>query len=89
MIRTDSLIGAIAGSTATDQATSLKRLAFVEKDTVRTLLERTGGASAEADLKEGYVQHPDGSRTAVDLDALLVKREFSADRPVPTGGHGA
>src|SRR5438128_1516514 len=43
------LIGAIAGAVATDQATSVKRLPFVEKDTVRSLLERTGGINAEAD----------------------------------------
>src|SRR6185295_19177336 len=58
------LIGAIAGALATDQATSVKRLPFVEKDTVRTLLDRTGGVNAEADLKEGYIQHQDGTRTA-------------------------
>jgi len=79
------LIGAIAGATPTDQATSLKRLPFVEKDTVRTLLERTGGVNAEADLKEGYIQHQDGTRTGVDLEALLVQRNFSADRPVQMG----
>src|SRR6185369_2749562 len=76
------LIGAIAGALATDQATSVKRQPFVEKDTVRTLLERTGGVNAEADLKEGYIQHQDGTRTAVDLDALLVRRDFSADHAV-------
>ncbi|HYR49304.1 MAG TPA: SLBB domain-containing protein [Candidatus Eisenbacteria bacterium] len=79
------LIGAIAGASTTDQATSLKRLPFVEKDTVRTLLDRTGGVNAEADLKEGYIQHQDGNRTAVDLEALLVQRDFSADRPVQMG----
>lgn len=79
------LIGAIAGASVTDQATSLKRLPFVEKDTVRTLLDRTGGVNAEADLKEAYIQHDDGSRTAVDLEALLVRRDFAADRPVAIG----
>jgi protein involved in polysaccharide export with SLBB domain len=79
------LVGAIAGATVADQATSLKRLPFVEKDTIRTLLERTGGVNAEADLKEAYIQHSDGSRTPVDLEALLVRRDFSADRPVTMG----
>lgn len=79
------LVGAIAGATQTDEASSLKRLPFVEKDTVRTLLERTGGLNAAADLKEGYILHQDSSRAPVDLEALLVRRDFSADRPVAIG----
>jgi protein involved in polysaccharide export with SLBB domain len=79
------LVGAIAGAMQTDEATSLKRLPFVEQDTVRMLLERTGGVNAAADLSEGYIQHQNGSRTPIDLEALLVRRDFSADRPVAMG----
>ncbi len=79
------LVGAIAGATPTDDATSLKRMPFVEKDSIRTLLERSGGVNAAADLREAYIVREDGSRAPVDLEALLVKRDFSADRPVSMG----
>jgi protein involved in polysaccharide export with SLBB domain len=83
--RTVMLVGAIAGATATDEATSLKRLPFVEKDTVRTLLERAGGVGPAGDLKEAYILRQDGSRIPVDLEALLVRRDFSADRAMEMG----
>jgi protein involved in polysaccharide export with SLBB domain len=79
------LVGAIAGATATDEATSLKRLPFVEKDSVRTLLERAGGIGVAADLREGYILREGGQRVPVDLEALLVRRDFTADRPIEMG----
>lgn len=79
------LIGAVAGSVATDEATSLRRLPFVEHDTVRSLLERAGGVNASADLKGSYIIRENGERVAVDLEGLLVLRDFSRDLPVHIG----
>src|SRR5260370_19831132 len=83
--RSVPLVGAIAGATQTDEATSLKRLPFVEKDTIRMLLERTGGVNAAADLKEGSLHHQNGSRALIGLEALLVRGGFSVGRPVEMG----
>ena len=58
MERTVLLIGAVVGADALDQATSSKRLPFVEGDTVRSLLERAGGIRAPGDLGRSYISRP-------------------------------
>lgn len=87
--RSVMLLGAVVGAEAIDAAASSKRLAFVEGDTVLSLIDRAGGIKAPGDLRHAYIARPQpsGSPTmiAVDLDALLVKRDFSADRPIQMG----
>jgi protein involved in polysaccharide export with SLBB domain len=81
------LFGAIIGGRSTDEASAAQRIPFEEGDTVRTVIERAGGVGPSADLKRAHVVRTKrGSRGAVaisvipiDLDALLVKRDFSAD----------
>ncbi|MBI5482345.1 MAG: SLBB domain-containing protein [Deltaproteobacteria bacterium] len=81
------LFGAIAGGKSTDEATAAQRIPFEEGDTVRTVIERAGGVGPSADLKRAYIvrttRGPNGSLAIkvipVDLDALLVKRDFAAD----------
>jgi protein involved in polysaccharide export with SLBB domain len=83
--RTVLLVGAIAGATPTDEATHLRRFPFVEKETVRALIERAGGVAAGADLAESYLLRKDASQVSVDLEALLVRRDFAADRLIEMG----
>jgi len=83
--RTVLLVGAIAGAVPTDEATHLRRLTFVEKETVRALLERAGGIGPGADLAESYIMRKDTTQVPVDLEALLVRRDFTADRPIEMG----
>lgn len=77
-----TLIGAIAGATAADEATSVRRMPFVEGDTVRALIERAGGIGAGADLAGSYVRRRSGEIIKLDLEALILRREFSADKPI-------
>jgi polysaccharide biosynthesis/export protein len=83
------LIGAVVGSDSLDTATTSKRLPFVEGDTVRSLIDRAGGIRAPGDLRRSYIARPQQNAQPtlipVDLEALLVKREFSADKPVQMG----
>jgi protein involved in polysaccharide export with SLBB domain len=84
------LIGAVVGSDPVDAATTSKRLTFIEGDTVRSLIDRAGGVRAPGDLSRSYILRPDvkTGRPAVvpiDLDALLVRRDFSQDKPVQLG----
>jgi protein involved in polysaccharide export with SLBB domain len=85
--RTILLQGAIAGANPIDPATTLKRMAFVEGDTVRTLIERAGGLGPSADLPGAYIKRGNerGQSEGIDLERLLVRRDFSADRPVGLG----
>src|SRR5262249_5191033 len=83
--RTVLLVGAIAGAVPADEATQVKRLPFVEKETVRALLERAGGVGAGGDLPGSYILRNDGSQIPVDLEALLVRRDFAADKPIEMG----
>ena len=81
------LFGAIVGGKSTDEATAAQRIPFEEGDTVRTVIERAGGVGPSADLKRAHIvrTRSDGkgdvhiSVIPVDLDALLVKRDFRAD----------
>ena len=83
------LIGAVVGADPVDAATTSRRLPFVEGDTVRTLIERAGGIKAPGDLKRSYISRPRAGKTpelvAIDLDALLVRRDFTADKQVEMG----
>ena len=52
---------------------------------MRSLIERAGGVTVAADLRNAYVRR-DGERlTRVDLERLLVQRDFRADRRVRIG----
>ena len=79
------LIGAIAGAQATDEATALRRVPFVGGESVRTLLDRVGGVNPGADLHAAYLMRRDQTQVPLDLEALLVRREFAADRPLEMG----
>jgi polysaccharide biosynthesis/export protein len=87
--RTVLLIGAVVGSDPLDAATTSKRLPFVEGDTVLSLIERAGGIKAPGDLRRSYISRPRAGATPdlipLDLDALLVRRDFSADVKVAMG----
>lgn len=83
------LIGAVTGAETVDAASQSKRLAYVEGDTVRSLLERAGGIRALGDLKRSYIERPQPQGNPkiipVDLDALIVRRDFRADVAVAMG----
>lgn len=83
------LLGAVVGSDSIDAATTIRRLPFLEGDSVRSLIDRAGGIKAPGDLHRSYISRPknDGSMAVIpiDLDALLVRRDFSADRPIMMG----
>lgn len=87
--RTVQLIGAVTGSDTLDAATSSRRLPYVEGDTVMSILERAGGIKAPGDLRRSYIMRPRAGKepalVALDLDALLVRRDFKADRKVELG----
>lgn len=87
--RTVLLIGAIVGADPLDAATTSRRLPFVEGDTVMSLLQRAGGIKAPGDLRRSYISRPRPGKTpeliALDLDALLVRRDFSADKKIAMG----
>jgi protein involved in polysaccharide export with SLBB domain len=82
--RSVMLVGAVAGVATPDEATATKRLAFVDGDTVRTLLERVGGVGPLADLGGSYLMRS-GAAIPVDLYALVMLKDLKADRPVQLG----
>lgn len=79
------VIGPVPGASAADEVTLTRRFAFVIGSTVRTVLEEAGPLGASADLKGSYIRKANGSTVRVDLEALLMRREFAADRPVDIG----
>ncbi len=86
--RTVLLIGAVVGSDPLDATTASRRLPFVEGDTVWSLLDRAGGIKAPGDLRRSYIARPKATGQeliAIDLDALLVRRDFKADKPISMG----
>jgi polysaccharide export outer membrane protein len=89
MQRTVMLIGAVAAAGDIDAATTGARLPFVEGDTVLSLIDRAGGIKAPGDLSRAYISRAgkDGAvkMTSIDLDALLVRRDFRADKPIQMG----
>ncbi len=83
--RTVLLIGAVTGADTLDLATTSKRLPYVEGDTVLSLITRAGGIKAPGDLRRTYISRTHNNATEqipVDLEALLVRREFAADKPI-------
>jgi len=87
--RSVTLIGAVVGAETVDQATTAKRLPYIAGDTVRTLIDRAGGIKAPGDLERAYISRPrKGKRPElipIDLEALLVRRDFSADKKIYMG----
>lgn len=83
------LIGAVVGAESVDAAATSKRLPYVEGDTVRSLIERAGGIKAPGDLRRSYIARPQAGGPPkvipIDLDALLVRRDFHADLPIAMG----
>lgn len=83
------LIGAIAGTDSLDTTTTGTRLPFIEGDTVRSLLERAGGIKAPGDMRRAFISRPrphaQPEIIPIDLDALWVRRQFAADKPVRIG----
>jgi polysaccharide biosynthesis/export protein len=89
MQRTVLLLGAVVGSDPLDTATTSRRLPYVEGDTVLSLIDRAGGIKAPGDLRRSYIarlrKDQDVEHIPIDLEALLVKRDFKADRKVAMG----
>ena len=79
------LIGPVVGGTAADEVTTVRRLAYFEGATARQLIEGAGGLGASADLKNAYIKRDSGAIEKLDLERVLVLRDFSADRPVQIG----
>ena len=85
-----TVVGAIAGAAVTltgttpDETSSTRRLPFAKGDTVRTILERVGGTGPLADLKGAYIVRG-GESIPVDLYAMVMLRDLSADRPLELG----
>ena len=76
--------GAGGGAVAGDEAAATRRLPFAQGDTVRSVLERVGGPGPLADLKGSYILR-NNQAVPVDLYALVMLRDFSADRAVELG----
>jgi len=87
--RSVMLLGAVVGSDPVDAATTSKRLPFVEGDSVLSLIDRAGGIKAPGDLRRAYIARPRANvqpeMIPIDLDALLVKRDFASDKEVKMG----
>lgn len=87
--RTVLLIGAVVAADRIDAASTSARLPFVEGDTVLSLIDRAGGIRAPGDLGRSYISRRDKNgelqMTPLDLDALLVRRDFRADKPIEMG----
>jgi protein involved in polysaccharide export with SLBB domain len=89
--RSVTITGALVGATAntetnasTEDGGSTRRLPFAQGDTVRSLLERVGGVGPLADLKGSYILRMNQA-IPVDLYALVMLRDFKADRAVELG----
>lgn len=83
--RTIMLVGAVVGADPADPATTVKRLQYVEGDTVRSLIERAGGVTVAADLQNAYIRRTGEPLVLLDLESLLVRRDFRVDRRVQVG----
>ena len=84
--RTVMILGAVVGADPLDRATTSRRIPFVDGDTVLSLIERAGGIKAPGDLRRSYISRPRPGQPPellpLDLEALLVRRDFRADRPL-------
>jgi protein involved in polysaccharide export with SLBB domain len=78
--------GGMASVDLPDPATTSRRVPFVDGDTVLSLFNRIGGIKAPGELRRSYISRPRPGQTPelilIDLQALLVRRDFSADRPI-------
>lgn len=87
--RTVMLIGAVVGAESIDAAATSKRLPFVEGDTVLSLINRAGGVTAPGDLRRSYITRQSSGHPPtvipLDLEALLVRRDFRADVKIEIG----
>jgi protein involved in polysaccharide export with SLBB domain len=83
------LLYGAAGGDAVDTATSIRRLTYVERDTVRSILERIGGVPNSGDLKRAYITRPRKGEQPIliplDLEAMLIRRDYTNDQPVFLG----
>jgi protein involved in polysaccharide export with SLBB domain len=78
------LVGALAGAKPGREPDAILRMQFIEGDTVRRLIDRAGGLTADADMAHAYIDR-DKKQLPVDLEALLVRRDFSKDLAVELG----
>jgi hypothetical protein len=76
--------GVASGAVASDEASSTRRMPFAQGDTVRSILERGGGPGPLADLKNSYILR-NNQAVPVDLYALVMFRDLTADRAVELG----
>jgi polysaccharide export outer membrane protein len=76
--------GNTAANSTNDDGGATRRLPFAQGDTVRSLLERVGGAGPLADLKGAYILR-NNQAIPVDLYALVMLRDLKADKPVELG----
>jgi protein involved in polysaccharide export with SLBB domain len=82
------LLGAVLEAGRLDPAITSARLPYIEGDTLRSLIERAGGITSPGDLTRAYISRKvNGVQQTipVNLDALLVRREFAEDKPVMMG----
>lgn len=84
--RTVLVLGAVAGADPLDPATTGRRVPYLDGDTVLSVLSRLGGIKAPGDLRRSYLSRARPGQPPelipLDLEALLVHRDFTADRPV-------
>ena len=83
--RSVSIVGPVAGAASADEVTAVRRVAFYNGATAGRLVEQIGGIGGSADLSAAYIRRNDGATLRVDLETVLVRRDFSADRPVAIG----
>jgi protein involved in polysaccharide export with SLBB domain len=87
--RTILVTGAVQGADKVDAAAFSKRIPYIEGDTVRTVLERAGGLTVAGDMSRAYIERPQPSgepvRITLDLEALLMRRDFTHDQPIHVG----
>ncbi|MFT3913798.1 MAG: SLBB domain-containing protein [Anaeromyxobacteraceae bacterium] len=79
-----SVVGALSGVTGPTDPNGVRRLPFIVGDTVRNLLDRIGGVGPLADLGGSYILRG-GVPVPVDLDALVMRRDVSANRALELG----
>jgi protein involved in polysaccharide export with SLBB domain len=80
------VIGAVINADKIDAAETIKRLPYIKGDTVKSLIERAGGLRPTGDLRRAYITRARPKAAAeiiqIDLEALFVRRDLSADKPV-------
>jgi protein involved in polysaccharide export with SLBB domain len=82
--RSVTVVGAMAGVPAPDDASAVRRLPFTQGESVRSLLDRVGGIGPLADLEGSYVLRR-GAALPVDLHTLVVLRDLRADLQLELG----